>query len=171
MPGLYSLDAGRATRQLRCRLIAHLAINGYAILQESASLGFPLSVGTLYGSLNRLERLRLIEAEASDDRRLPYRMTELGIGHLRARLASLNRVVRYGAEDGDGDFLHRRWGGSRWTGPLSRRFKSCCELAGAVLGKGTNDHARTTSRGQKHACGEWTNHRVYIGDLHKWNRL
>src|ERR1700674_334313 len=71
--------------------------HGYAILQESAALGFPLSVGTLYGSLNRLERLRLIEAEASDDRRRPCRMTELGVGHLRARLASLNRVARYGA--------------------------------------------------------------------------
>src|ERR1700694_4223363 len=70
---------------------------GYATLQKSASLCFPLSVGTLYGSLNRLERLRLIEAEASDDRRRPYRMTALGIGHLRGRLASLNRVVRYGA--------------------------------------------------------------------------
>src|ERR1700694_4506434 len=70
--------------------------HGYAILQESASLGFPLSVGTLYGSLNRLERLRLIEAEPSDDRRRPYRITELGVGHLRARLASLNCGVRCG---------------------------------------------------------------------------
>jgi DNA-binding PadR family transcriptional regulator len=70
--------------------------HGYAILQESASLGFPLSVGTLYGSLNRLERLGLIEAEASVDRRRPYRLTDTGVGHLRSRLASLNRVVRYG---------------------------------------------------------------------------
>src|ERR1700674_3659765 len=71
--------------------------HGYAILQESASLGFPLSVGTLYRSLNRLERLGLIEAAASDDRQRPYRMLGLGVGPLMARLASLNRVVRYGA--------------------------------------------------------------------------
>src|ERR1700674_1766309 len=76
--------------------------HGYAILQESESLGFPLSLGTLYGALNRLERLRLIEAEASDDRRRPYRMTELGGGHLRARLASLNRVARYGSRKLEG---------------------------------------------------------------------
>ena len=52
--------------------------HGYAILQESESLGFPLSLGTLYGALNRLERLRLIEAEASVDRRRPYRLTDTG---------------------------------------------------------------------------------------------
>ena len=32
--------------------------HGYSILQESESLRFPLSLGTLYGALNRLERLR-----------------------------------------------------------------------------------------------------------------
>ncbi len=71
--------------------------HGYAILQESESLGFPLSLGTLYGALNRLERLGLVEALTSADRRRPYRLTEMGVGHLRSRLASLNRVVRYGS--------------------------------------------------------------------------
>ena len=76
--------------------------HGYAILQESESLGFPLSLGTLYGALNRLERLRLIEAEASVDRRRPYRLTDTGVGHLKSRLASLNRVVRYGSRKLEG---------------------------------------------------------------------
>jgi len=71
--------------------------HGYAILQESESLGFPLSLGTLYGALNRLERMRLIEAEALVDRRRPYRLTDTGVGHLRSRIASLNRVIRYGS--------------------------------------------------------------------------
>ena len=71
--------------------------HGYAILQESESLGFPLSLGTLYGALNRLERLGLVEALNSDDRRRPYRLTEAGVRHLRSRLASLNRVVRHGS--------------------------------------------------------------------------
>jgi len=76
--------------------------HGYAILQESESLGFPLSLGTLYGALNRLERLRLIEGEPSVARRRPYRLTEAGVAHLRSRLASLNRIVRYGSRKLEG---------------------------------------------------------------------
>src|SRR5437879_4018291 len=76
--------------------------HGYAIVQESESLGFPLSLGTLYGALNRLERLRLIAAEASDDRRRPYRLTDMGVDHLRSRLAALDRVVRYGSRKLEG---------------------------------------------------------------------
>ena len=71
--------------------------HGYAILQESEALGLPLSLGTLYGTLNRLERLGLVEALSSDDRRRPYRLTDAGAGHLRSRLDTLNRVVRYGS--------------------------------------------------------------------------
>jgi len=41
--------------------------------------------------------MRLIEAEASVDRRRPYRLTDTGVGHLRSRIASLNRVIRYGS--------------------------------------------------------------------------
>ena len=71
--------------------------HGYAILQESESLGFPLSLGTLYGALNRLERLGFVEALQSAGRRRPYRLTRTGAGHLKERLSSLNRVVRYGS--------------------------------------------------------------------------
>ena len=71
--------------------------HGYAILQESESLGFPLSLGTLYGALNRLERLGFVEALPCTGRRRPYRLTRTGAGHLKARLSSLNRVVRYGS--------------------------------------------------------------------------
>jgi DNA-binding PadR family transcriptional regulator len=71
--------------------------HGYAITQESEALGFPLSLGTLYGALNRLERLGLIEALESIDRRRPYRLTSGGLAHLRAQLASLDRVIRYGS--------------------------------------------------------------------------
>ena len=78
--------------------------HGYAILQESESLGFPLSLGTLYGALNRLERLGLVEALPSTDRRRPYRLTGRGAGHLKERLTSLTRVVRYGSRK-----LERAW--------------------------------------------------------------
>lgn len=78
--------------------------HGYAILQESESLGFPLSLGTLYGALNRLERLGLVEPLPSVDRRRPYRLTKTGAGHLKARLNSLIRVVRYGSRK-----LERAW--------------------------------------------------------------
>jgi DNA-binding PadR family transcriptional regulator len=71
--------------------------HGYAILQESESLGFPLSLGTLYGALNRLERLGFVEALPSTGRRRPYRLTRTGASHLKLRLSSLNRVVRYGS--------------------------------------------------------------------------
>ena len=71
--------------------------HGYAIIQESEVLGLPLSLGTLYGTLNRLERLGIVEALRSEDRRRPYRLTDAGAGHLKSRLATLNRVVRYGS--------------------------------------------------------------------------
>jgi DNA-binding PadR family transcriptional regulator len=77
--------------------IADVPKHGYAILQESESLGLPLSLGTLYGALNRLERLGLVEVLPSTDRRRPYRLTKTGAGHLKARLTSLTRLVRYGS--------------------------------------------------------------------------
>ncbi len=72
--------------------------HGYAIILQSQALGMPLGLGTLYGTLNRLERFGMIEALPPQQRRRPYQLTEAGIDHLRGRLASLGEIVRYGSQ-------------------------------------------------------------------------
>src|SRR5258708_12492127 len=50
--------------------------HGYAMMEDITNMtGTRLSPGTLYGALARLEHHRLIEPEASSDRRRPYRLT------------------------------------------------------------------------------------------------
>jgi len=51
-----------------------------------------LRPGTLYGALDRLERLGLIEALPAEDRRHPYRITAERVIALRAHLDSIERV-------------------------------------------------------------------------------
>ncbi len=70
--------------------------HGYAMLAESKALGLELGLGTLYGALNRLERLGLIEPLPAEDRRRPYRLTPAGAAFHRAELARLDRLVRVG---------------------------------------------------------------------------
>jgi DNA-binding PadR family transcriptional regulator len=53
-----------------------------------------LGPGTLYGALARLETRGLIEPMKSEDRRNPYRLTGLGEKALRARLSSLDAVMK-----------------------------------------------------------------------------
>lgn len=72
--------------------------HGYAMIAESKDLGFDLGLGTLYGTLNRLERLGLIEPLPSEDRRRPYRLTPKGADYHEAELARLERIVRAGQE-------------------------------------------------------------------------
>ena len=52
--------------------------------------------GTLYGALDRLERLGLIESLPADDRRHPFRITGPGAAALRVHLDSLERVSAAG---------------------------------------------------------------------------
>jgi DNA-binding PadR family transcriptional regulator len=71
--------------------------HGYAIKTDVESIsGVPLGPGTLYGALVRLERRGLIEALPPEDRRRPYRLTELGAATLEAQLASLEGFVKTG---------------------------------------------------------------------------
>src|ERR1700753_180462 len=50
--------------------------HGYALIQDIKELaGVELGPGTLYGALDRLERLGLIESLRADDRRHPHRIT------------------------------------------------------------------------------------------------
>ena len=53
--------------------------HGYALIQDIKELaGIELGPGTLYGALDRLERLGLIESLPADNRRHPYRITAPG---------------------------------------------------------------------------------------------
>jgi DNA-binding PadR family transcriptional regulator len=71
--------------------------HGYALIQEIKEIaGVELGPGTLYGALDRLERLGLVESLPADDRRHPYRITAPGAAALRVHLDSLERVSAAG---------------------------------------------------------------------------
>lgn len=72
--------------------------HGHAMLNAiEAMVGSRLGPGTLYGAIGRLERDGWIEPLPPDDRRRPYRLTEAGRTALAAKLATLRRIVEYGA--------------------------------------------------------------------------
>jgi DNA-binding PadR family transcriptional regulator len=71
--------------------------HGYALIQDIKGFaGVQLGPGTLYGALDRLERMGLIEALPAEDRRQPYRITAAGVVALRAHLDSIERVSSAG---------------------------------------------------------------------------
>lgn len=71
--------------------------HGYALIQDiRAFSGVQLGPGTLYGALDRLERLGLIAELPSEDRRHPYRATAAGVTALRSHLDALERVSMTG---------------------------------------------------------------------------
>jgi DNA-binding PadR family transcriptional regulator len=71
--------------------------HGYALVKDVAEFaGVEIAPGTLYEALARLERLGLIEAIASEDRRRPYRLTGVGASALSEYLASQQKVVKVG---------------------------------------------------------------------------
>jgi DNA-binding PadR family transcriptional regulator len=71
--------------------------HGYALVKDVEEFsGVELQPGTLYEALARLERLGLIEALASQDRRRPYRLTGVGAAELSAHLTAQQRVISTG---------------------------------------------------------------------------
>jgi DNA-binding PadR family transcriptional regulator len=71
--------------------------HGYVLIQDIKQLAdVELGPGTLYGALDRLERLGLIESLPAADRRHPYRITDPGARALRVHLDSLERVSAAG---------------------------------------------------------------------------
>jgi DNA-binding PadR family transcriptional regulator len=71
--------------------------HGYALIQDVRQFAdVELGPGTLYGALDRLEGLGLIEALPADERRHPYRITAAGTAALRVHLDSLERVSAAG---------------------------------------------------------------------------
>jgi len=71
--------------------------HGYALIQDvRAFSGVRLGPGTLYGALDRLEHLGLIEALPNQERRHPYGITPEGTRALGAHLDALERVSKVG---------------------------------------------------------------------------
>jgi len=71
--------------------------HGYALVKDVADFaGVDLPPGTLYEALARLERLGLIEAIATEDRRRPYRLTGAGAQVLSEHLKTQKQVVKVG---------------------------------------------------------------------------
>lgn len=71
--------------------------HGYALIQDvMAFSGVRLGPGTLYGALDRLENLGLIEGLPNQDRRHPYRITPEGRTALAAHLDAVDRVSQVG---------------------------------------------------------------------------
>lgn len=92
-------DALREPTFLILTALAPQPLHGYAIIGEVAALSggrLELRPGTLYGALDRLERLGLVEALPTDERRHPYQITAAGAAALRAHLDSLERVSAVG---------------------------------------------------------------------------
>jgi len=73
--------------------------HGHSMLLDiEAFSGVRVGPGSLYGALERLARDGLIEAEAGEGRRQPYRLTDRGRESLAGQVASLDRRARLGTE-------------------------------------------------------------------------
>ena len=71
--------------------------HGYAIEKDVEQFsGTRLEPGTLYGALARLESRGWIEPLPAEDRRRPYRLTDLGAEVLRARLEGVQKIATVG---------------------------------------------------------------------------
>src|ERR1700729_4460369 len=77
--GLAGQDVLRRVGEASVLILISLADgpkHGYALIQDIKELaGVELGPGTLYGGLDRLERLGLIDPLPAEDRRHPYRIT------------------------------------------------------------------------------------------------
>ena len=77
--------------------LAEAPKHGYALIQDVRRFsGVQLGPGTLYGALDRLEALGMIEALPADARRQPYRITQEGAAALGEHLDALERISTVG---------------------------------------------------------------------------
>lgn len=76
--------------------------HGYAVMQNVEKLTsgrIRLGAGTLYGTLQKLEREKLIESAGEVERRKLYRLTAAGRTLLRLELQRLVELVENGAKE------------------------------------------------------------------------
>lgn len=77
------------------------ARHGYGVMQHVETITndrLRLGPGTLYGTLSRMEKDRLIDVVAEEDRRKVYIITDTGREVLRAELRRLKELVANGAD-------------------------------------------------------------------------
>ena len=71
--------------------------HGYAMMEDIERLaGTKLGPGTLYGALARLEQDGYIEPLPMEERRRPYRLTEVGATVLREQLTNMRSFAAAG---------------------------------------------------------------------------
>lgn len=71
--------------------------HGHAMLQDIEQMcGTRLGPGTLYGAMTRLDQQGLIEPLPVEERRKPYRLTQLGQQAFTAKMKTLQRIVTVG---------------------------------------------------------------------------
>ena len=95
------LDLGRLSEPASFILVslAEGPKHGYAIMGDVQRIsGEPMSAGTLYQVLARLEQRGLIEALEPVERRRPYRLTGDGTAAIDAHLKGLARLVATGRQ-------------------------------------------------------------------------
>jgi DNA-binding PadR family transcriptional regulator len=94
-------DLGRFTDVSLLVLLSLVATprHGYAMIEDIEQFsGTRLEPGTLYGALLRLEKKGWIAPLPAEDRRHPYRLSEVGAEALRQQLATLRQIVAVGQE-------------------------------------------------------------------------
>jgi DNA-binding PadR family transcriptional regulator len=84
--------------------------HGYAIMEhvtQTTGGQVKMGPGTLYGTIKRLLQMKLIEEsderpdpELDDERRRYYRLTELGLGVMKAEARRYNRLVKVARASG-----------------------------------------------------------------------
>ena len=73
--------------------------HGYAMMEDINQLhAVRLGPGTLYGALSRLERHHLIMPLPTEERRLPYQLTEAGKRLVHAQLSHLQSIAVIGLQ-------------------------------------------------------------------------
>ena len=99
-PGGFGHDVLRRAGDASVLILTSLAEgpkHGYALIQDVRRFsGVQLGPGTLYGALDRLELLGMIEALPADARRQPYRITPAGAAALAEHLDAVDRISSLG---------------------------------------------------------------------------
>ena len=76
--------------------------HGYGIVQMVDKMtdgAVKLTPGTMYGSLSKMEKDKLIQFVREEDKRKIYQITDLGLEVLQTELQRINRLYRIAQEE------------------------------------------------------------------------